>query len=148
MHDVVVVNLRQPVEADGKADGGNLVQFANGHNYFGLHREDGSWVFREWAPNAESLYLVGDFCRWGADKAYAMTRIDDDGQWELHLPAEALRHGDLYRLRVHWPGGQGDRIPAYARRVVQDPDTLIFNAQVWRPPEPYRRACMLPAPSF
>ena len=40
-------------------------------------------------------------------------------------------------FRMHWPGGEGDRIPAYARRVVQDPNTLIFNAQVWAPPNPY-----------
>jgi 1,4-alpha-glucan branching enzyme len=51
---------------------------------------------------------------------------------------DALRHGDLYRLRIHWNGGRGDRIPAYARRVVQDPGTLIFNAQVWMPDSAYR----------
>ena len=39
---------------------------------------------------------------------------------------------------MHWPGGEGDRIPAYARRVVQDPNTLIFNSQVWAPPNPYQ----------
>ena len=54
------------------------------------------------------------------------------------LAADKLAHGDLFRLRIHWVGGEGDRIPAYARRVVQDPKTLIFNAQVWSPPEPYR----------
>jgi 1,4-alpha-glucan branching enzyme len=48
-----------------------------------------------------------------------------------------LAHGDLFRLRIQWAGGEGDRIPAYARRVVQDPKTLIFNAQVWLPLEPY-----------
>ena len=35
----------------------------------------------------------------------------------------------------------GDRIPAYARRVVQDTESLIFNAQVWRPESPYRWRC-------
>jgi len=48
-----------------------------------------------------------------------------------------LHHRDLYRLRLHWSEGGGDRIPAYARRVVQDADTLIFNAQIWQPAEPY-----------
>jgi 1,4-alpha-glucan branching enzyme len=42
-----------------------------------------------------------------------------------------MGHGDLYRLRISGLGGEGDRIPSYARRVVQDPKTLIFNAQVW-----------------
>ena len=54
------------------------------------------------------------------------------------LAADKLAHGDLFRLRIHWAGGEGDRIPAYARRVVQDPKTLIFNAQVWLPPQKYR----------
>jgi 1,4-alpha-glucan branching enzyme len=38
---------------------------------------------------------------------------------------------------MQWPGGSGDRIPAWARRVVQDPVTHIFNAQVWHPERPY-----------
>jgi 1,4-alpha-glucan branching enzyme len=61
--------------------------------------------------------------------------------WEIRLPADAMGHEDLYRLRIHWPGGQGDRLPAYSRRVVQDPDTLIFNAQVWLPRSPYAWKC-------
>ena len=44
----------------------------------------------------------------------------------------------MYRLRIHWPGGEGDRLPAYANRVVQDPETLIFNAQVWAPERRYQ----------
>ena len=71
----------------------------------------------------------------------ALDRIDDEGQWEIRLPEAALSHQSLYRLRIHWKDGMGDRIPAYARRVVQDPDTLIFNAQVWEPEEPYRWRC-------
>ncbi len=54
-------------------------------------------------------------------------------------------HGDLYRLKVIWPHGQGDRIPTAARRVVQDPCTLIFNAQVWEPPELYMWQTQSPA---
>ncbi|GAB6909504.1 alpha amylase C-terminal domain-containing protein [Desulfosarcina cetonica] len=120
---------------EGRVD---LLDLAAGHEYFGLHRTAGGWTFREWAPNATAIYLVGDFSGWREDPAYALTRIGDEGQWALHLSPRALTHGDLFRLRVHWPGGAGDRIPAYARRVVQDPQTLIFNAQVWAPATPYR----------
>ena len=124
---------------DRMTDGGaDLLQQAAGHEYFGLHRTAGGWTFREWAPNASAVYLVGDFSGWVEDRAFALTRITEDGQWAIDLPATALRHQDLYRLRIHWAGGAGDRIPAYARRVVQDPDTLIFNAQVWAPDTPYR----------
>ncbi len=115
-----------------------LEHFAAGHEYFGLHFRSGSWVLREWAPNATAIYLIGDFSRWHADDAYRLTRINTDGVWEIRLPPEQLHHGDLYRLFITWRGGSGDRLPAYCRRVVQDPQTLIFNAQVWKPRNPYR----------
>ena len=41
-----------------------LTDFANGHHYFGLHRAVGGWVYREWAPAAEAMYLTGDFNGW------------------------------------------------------------------------------------
>ena len=41
-----------------------LSDFATGHMYFGLHRTDKGWTFREWAPNATEIYLVGDFNDW------------------------------------------------------------------------------------
>jgi 1,4-alpha-glucan branching enzyme len=116
----------------------DLPESAAGHEYFGLHSTEQGWVLREWAPNAEAIHLIGDFSSWRRDDAYALTRTNDQGHWEIHLPRGMLNHGDLFRLRIRWRQGEGDRIPAYARRVVQDPETLIFSAQVWRPPRPYR----------
>ena len=79
--------------------------------------------------------------------SYALQRVTGrEGAWEIRLPHDRMAHGDLFRLRLHWPGGQGDRLPAYAGRVVQDPDTLIFNAQVWDPPEPYHWINPTPQP--
>lgn len=43
---------------------GNLSDFADGYLYFGLHKENGHWVFREWAPNANAIYLIGNFSNW------------------------------------------------------------------------------------
>ena len=117
----------------------SLADFASAHEYYGLHRTAArGWVFREWAPNATAIWLVGDFSDWRIDDAFALHRVSDDGAWEIRLPARALRHGQHYRLEVAWDGGRGERIPAYARRVVQDPDTNLFSAQVWNPPRPYR----------
>ncbi len=115
----------------------SLSEFASGHEYFGLHFQRGEWVFREWAPNATAIYLIGDMSKWQESKEFELKRFDEYGVWEIHLSVNKLKHGDLYRLRIHWAEGEGDRIPAYARRVVQDPKTLIFNAQVWSPPQPY-----------
>ncbi len=115
----------------------SLAEFASGHEYFGLHFQRGVWVFREWAPNATAIYLIGDMSKWQVRPEFELEKINDFGVWEIHLTADKMVHGDLYRLYVQWEGGEGDRIPAYARRVVQDPKTLIFNAQVWSPPETY-----------
>ena len=114
----------------------SLSDFASGADYFGLHKLKRGWVFREWAPNATDIYLVGDFNDWKESDKYRATRIEGTGNWELKLPERAMRHGDLYKMHVYWNGGQGERIPAWAQRVVQDDATKIFSAQVWNP-EPY-----------
>ena len=136
---VIQRRLERVAQTERRLTGGRmaLCDFAAGHEFFGLHFRDGGWVLREWAPNASALYLVGEMNGWRETPAHALTRLDAEGVWELRLPGEALGHGTLFRLSIHWPGGHGDRIPAYARRVVQDPETLIFNAQVWQPPTPY-----------
>jgi 1,4-alpha-glucan branching enzyme len=114
-----------------------LADFASGHEYFGLHHRNNQWVFREWAPNAENIFLIGDMTDWQEEEAFSLKRLDN-GVWEIRLPPDTFKHRDLYRLRIHWPGGKGDRIPVYARRIVQDSTTLIFNAQVWLPKSSYQ----------
>ena len=113
-----------------------LTDFANGHKYYGLHKAKRGWVFREWAPNATAIYLVGDFNGWTESERYSAKRIDEAGNWELKLSEKAVKHGDLFKMHVYWDGGMGERIPAWATRVVQDEETKIFSAQVWNP-EPY-----------
>lgn len=115
---------------------GSLTSFAMGHHYFGLHREGDEWVMREWAPNAEKIYLLADFTSWLPDESYQMVSLGN-GNWELRLPVELLRHGHQYKYHICWAGGSGDRVPAWARRVVQDPHSLVFNAEVWDPPNSY-----------
>ncbi len=114
-----------------------LKDFANGHHYFGVQREEARFIFREWAPNAEKIFLSGDFSGWKDRQEYSFSKLEK-GVWELGLGRDKISHGDLYRLSVHWDGKRGDRIPAYARRVVQDRETHIFNAQLFDPPNPYQ----------
>src|SRR5207248_3114205 len=107
------------------ATGGLLGEISQGHRYFGFNRaeqhgEPGVW-YREWAPNARLLSLVGDFNNW--DRwAHPMQR-DQFGVWSLFLPDAQYRHKLLHesRVKVHviTGGGEMDRIPAYIRRVVQ-----------------------------
>ena len=114
-----------------------LPEFASGHLYYGLHRTEKGWVFREWAPNAMSIYLIGDFNDWKENETYRCKHIMGTGNWELKLPADKIKHGDLYKMKVHWWGGEGERIPAWSQRVVQDDQTKIFSAQVWAPRHPF-----------
>ena len=115
-----------------------LTDFASGHLYFGLHRTDKGWVFREWAPNATEIYLIGDFNDWQEKPEFRLKRLRNTGNWEIKLKPNVLKHGDLYKLKVYWDGGCGERIPAWVRRVVQDEQTKIFSAQVWEPEKPYK----------
>ncbi len=117
---------------------GSLAEFACAHEFYGLRLREGRWIFREWAPNATAISLVGDFNGWSPTPEFALHRLPGRDVWEGNWPENRLRHGQRYHLLVSWEGGQGERVPAYARRVVQDPDTGLFSAQVWNPPEPYR----------
>lgn len=114
----------------------SLADFASGYLYFGLHRTTSGWLFREWAPNATAIYLIGSFNGWKKDEAYRLTPAEQ-GVWEIELAEDKLQHGDLFKLLMEWKGGSGERIPAWARRVVQDEQTKIFSAQVWSPEHPY-----------
>ena len=138
--DAINGRHQHAIDKENELTGGGkktLADFATGHLYFGLHRTKDGWIFREWAPNATQIFLIGDFNEWKEVKKYAM-KPKANGNWEIKLPADALHHGDLYKLKVYWEGGCGERIPAWATRVVQDDQTKIFSAQVWAPEKPYK----------
>lgn len=134
-----VINAREKYIAE-KTDevlGGNsLKEFALGFRHFGLHRTDGAWVFREWAPNATKIYLVGEFNDWQETDEFALRRTKH-GQWYGNFPLTAMKHGQRYKLRVYWEGGDGWRIPSYATRVVQEEKSIDFAAEIWAPDRPY-----------
>ena len=129
-----ILTARERITGPG---GGLLTEGVNNHLYYGLHKEaDGSWVIREWAPNASRIYLIGEFNNWKRTSAYEF-KVAGEGNWELKLDGLFLGHGDLYKLFIEWSGGGGERIPAYCTRLVQDPETKVFCAQVWDPAQPY-----------
>ncbi len=116
----------------------SLAGAAGAYQYFGLQRTSTGWCFREWAPHATAVYLIGAFNHWKTETQWRLRPAPGrEGVWEIEVPPDHLTHGMLYRLHIRWPGGAGDRIPAYAQRVVQDPESLVFNAQVWHPDQAY-----------
>lgn len=126
-------------QAELTAASGSLKAFANAYEYFGLHQTPEGWTFREYAPNATAIYLVGDFNNWQPSRSWKLSKIKGTyGDWEIKIPANKIHHGQHYKLLVEWAGGSGERIPAYATRVVQAPGSPLFSAQVWAPEKPYK----------
>ncbi len=110
-------------------DSGTLSDFANAYQYFGFHRTEGGWVYREWAPAADALYLEGDFNAWNPT-SHPLKKLDY-GNWEIFLPGEdILYRGCKVKVVVHSRLGVQERVPLYIRRAVQDPATFIYCGEV------------------
>ena len=127
------INLRMELYHNTKkrllAQGGTLKDFAQAHHYFGIIHMNGYWVYREWAPNAYQLYLTGDFNNWN-QTSHPMKKLDN-GVWELVLEGnDALWEGCKVKTVVDANMTRTEHIPLYARRVVQDPKTITWCAEV------------------
>ncbi len=118
-------------------DSAALSAFANGYLYYGFHRTQAGWVFREWAPGADAIHLIGDFNDW--NRASHPLRRLDGGVWEIELSgADALKHGQHVKLQITRGGRSFDRIPAYIRYTVQDPLTHQLTGVIWAPERPFQ----------
>ena len=116
--------------------GGKLKDFANGSQYFGFHKTPEGWFYREWAPGADELYLTGEFCNWDR-KAYPAKKLEN-GAFELFIPgADTLKDGMHVMAVVVRNGVEMDRIPLYAKRVIQIPGTIDWTAVIYDPEGPY-----------
>ncbi|KNY27640.1 alpha-amylase family glycosyl hydrolase [Pseudobacteroides cellulosolvens] len=111
-----------------------LSSFVNGHLYFGFHEKDNGWVYREWAPNAQDIYLIGDFNNWN-DQVHKLKRLDN-GVWELLVEGE-LPHGSRVKLKIKANNHIYDRIPLYCKRIVQNSESNQFDGMIWNPPVPF-----------
>ncbi len=113
----------------------SLNDFANGHEYYGFHRLPDGWVYREWAPGADQLYLSGDFNSWH----WLDTPMEkkENGNWELFLPGDTLRKGSRVITIVKNGDHLTQHLPLYTRRAVQDHVTQSWCCEVWDDLEPY-----------
>ena len=110
-----------------------LSDFASGYLYYGLHKTKTGWVYREWAPAAKEMHLVGDFNGWD-HASHPMKKVGDES-WEIEIKGvNTIPHLSKWKVAVtdQW-GNTQDRIPLYARYVKQDKETNGFNAVVWNP---------------
>ena len=86
-----------------------LYVFHQGKNFkaqefLGAHKvEDGKYVFRVWAPNAEGIYVTGTFNDWSEDAA-PMYRLNDGGVWEAYV--EGVKNFDAYKFIIYTGTGR------------------------------------------
>ena len=110
-------------------DSKTLSAFADGYKYFGFHRTRSGWVYREWAPAADEMYLTGDFNGWNIEEC-PLKRLEN-GVFEVELKGrDALKAGQKVQAVVISSGQILRRIPTYATRVVQDPVTYLWCAEI------------------
>lgn len=116
---------------------GSLKAFATADKLFGFNYDSmrKGWWFREWAPGASQLFIMGDFNNWNK---YNHPLINNGrGIWEIFFDDKtyhsSLVHESLYKLIVQSQIGENERIPVYAKRVIQDENSKDFSAQFWNP---------------
>ena len=106
-----------------------LLDFANAHHYFGIHHQSKGWVYREWAPSAHQLYLMGEFNNWNPT-SHPLKKLDN-GVWELVFKKDdALWDGCKVKTVVDANLQRTEHIPLYIRRVVQDKETHAWCGEV------------------
>ena len=112
MYCVFHVGMKGDLKLSIKTDIQAPFSFHRGENdkvyeYLGCHSEMRSdrageqltvFVFRVWAPRAESVFLVGDFNAWGSD--FPMERISDGGVWEIAVDAERFVSKKAYKFKI------------------------------------------------
>lgn len=83
------------------------------------------YVFRVWAPNAESVWVVGDFNRWN-EQDLPMTKISH-GVWQCWT--SAAREGQAYQYHVrHYDGTAVRKADPMAFRTCRKPD---ISSVIW-----------------
>src|SRR5579871_1145762 len=119
LYDGQSVELEDPYRFRPLLSSFQLHLHAEGTNYesydmLGAHLTEVEGVhgarFAVWAPNAETVTLVGDFNQWDT-RRYPM-RVRDGGVWEFFLPG--AREGCAYKYNVR------SRVRAY-RQLKADP---------------------------
>ena len=114
---------------------GSLKAFASAHEFLGFTYDSfrKGWWYREWAPAAHNLFLFGDFNGW--NRYDTPLERESHGIWSVFLPdsqyKKSLKHGSLLKVLVQSSIGEQERIPVFAKRVVQNEDTKDFAAQFW-----------------
>ena len=97
----------------------------------GCHLGEDGAVFSVWAPNAESVAVIGDFNQWRGDANPAKPRSDGTGIWEVQIPG--VEHGHKYKFAIRTRAGDVlEKADPFARYAELAPAT---GSIAWRSQE-------------
>ena len=76
--------------------------------------------FAVWAPNAQGVAVVGDFCGWNPTQ-YPMRSLGSTGVWEVFVPG--IGAGEHYKFAIFSQEGRKDKADPLAKRTACPPET-------------------------
>ena len=76
--------------------------------------------FAVWAPNAQGVAVVGDFCGWNPTQ-YPMRSLGSTGVWEVFVPG--IGAGEHYKFALFSHEGRKDKAGPLAKRTACPPET-------------------------
>lgn len=79
----------------------NQGEYYESYDFLGCHQSDQGFTFTVWAPNAQAVYLVGDFNRW--QKNLPMAAVGKTGLWTLDTAL--AQKEDIYKFGVEAKDG-------------------------------------------
>ena len=100
-------------------------------------------MYREWAPAARVVQLIGDFNDW---TGWNLER-ESFGTWKISIPKGAddergpISHGSRVKVRIQTPQGNWvDRIPAWITYATVDANSFgaAYDGVYWSPPRSER----------
>jgi len=108
------------------------------YEIFGVSKKEGNFVFRVYAPHADSAFVTGSFNGWS--DSHPMVRLTDEGVWEAKFPDSEIKAGDLYKFKfckhdrvIYKSDPYGFRMdnPPYAASIVADIGGYRWRDRGW-----------------
>lgn len=106
------------------------------YNFLGCHLENRGAVFRVYAPNAESVSIIGEFNDW---QDTPMNRIEDGGFFAVYIAG--VRAGQMYKYKIYQndgscvdhcdPYGYGMELPPASASIVRNLSEYQFHDNAW-----------------
>ena len=108
------------------------------YQFLGAHKIDNIWNFAVWAPNARSVWLVGNFNNWQSG-IHKLEMLGTTGVWWGEF--DFVKKGDLYKYAIEDKSGnihlKADPFAFYSQlrpdtaSIVYESDSFVWSDSAW-----------------